>query len=276
MPQVLLSAALAVVVAKNIAYLWSWVEMVRIGGPLADGLRDDAGAPAAHFPALLNPIDRLLANATSGGSVPERLVRVAFTAPAAIVGASVIQFAFGSDDHLYLTYALGASIATCAMFVLGTAVLRRLVLGDDDWKTSDVQVPKVKLVSRWAAAREPGANKSVYFLLMAYLSVLGFAALYLALGAGSGFAGTGDGTTWVTWLYFSFATLATVGYGDVHPTSDVAKIAVSCQIASGPLLLSWLLAAFLSSESADRDGRPTRVEPSVTSELEPDVQAGAL
>jgi hypothetical protein len=43
-----------------------------------------------------------------------------------------------------------------------------------------------------------------------------------------------------------------VGYGDIHPHSSAATVAVSCQIASGPLLLSWLLATFLSASTSTR------------------------
>jgi hypothetical protein len=258
MCQTLLVLALTLVVIKDLAYAWTTAEFVRIGGDLADRLRDGDGATIPHFPALMNPFDRWLIRLAGGNSPAEKLVRVAFTAPAVIVGASLIQFACGDSHHIFLTCALGVSIALCSIFVLVTAVLRRLALGVNDWKTSDVQVPPVGRFSRWAMRHEPGTNKLVYFLVVVYLSVLGFAALYVAFGAGdpTGFMQHGapmptGSTSPITWLYFSFTTLATVGYGDITPVSDAARIAVACQIALGPLLLSWLLAVFLSSKHTD-------------------------
>jgi len=33
-----------------------------------------------------------------------------------------------------------------------------------------------------------------------------------------------EGWSWITSLYFVVATLATVGYGDIHPTNDVTRL----------------------------------------------------
>jgi Ion channel len=258
MRQIFLVIALTLVVIKDLAYAWTTVEFIRIGGDLADRLRDGDGAAVPHFPALMNPFDRLLLRLAGGEALVQKLARTAFTAPAVIVGASLTQFACGASQHITLTRALGIAIALCSIFVLATAVLRRLALGVNDWKTSDVQVPAMGRFSRWAMRDEPGTNKLVYFLVIVYLSVLGFAALYVAFGVGdpTGFMQQGEpmpteSTSWITWLYFSFATLATVGYGDITPVSDAAKIAITCEIAVGPLLLSWLLAVFLSAKHTD-------------------------
>jgi hypothetical protein len=236
------------VAVKVVAYAWSTAEFIRVGGQIADRLRHGDAAAARHIPMLLNPFDRLLIRLAGGDSIAEKLLRVGFTAPAVIVGACAVQFLCGASRYAQLTCALGVTIALCSTFVLATAVLRRLVLGSQEWKTSDVQVPSAGWLSSWSAVREQGANSSVYFLVVVYLSVIGFAALYLGIAAvdPSSFAyGEGEASR-ITWVYFSFATLATVGYGDVAPLSDAAKVAVSCEIASGPLLLSWLLATFLS------------------------------
>jgi hypothetical protein len=253
MDLILLSVATTLIVVKDVAYLWSLANLPRLGGALADRVRAGTAEQIPHFPALGNPIDRQLERLSAGGSRAGALLRATFTAPAVIVVASVVQFGAGSSEHSIMTYALGIATALCSILVVVTAVLRRLAFGVNDWKTSDVQLPNLPSISRWAVIQENGTNKSVYFLVLVYLSVLGFSALYNALGATdpSGFAPAGEASSWITWLYFSFATLATVGYGDIHPVSDAAKVAVTCQIASGPLLLSWLLAVFLSSKAPD-------------------------
>jgi hypothetical protein len=38
-------------------------------------------------------------------------------------------------------------------------------------------------------------------------------------------------------LYFSFVTITTLGYGDFHPVSAVAKCSVMCEVASGLIML---------------------------------------
>lgn len=250
---ILLGLAAALVIVKDLAIVWAAGAKFAVGGRLAERLRNGDGAELEHFPALVNPFDRLLMRVAGGSSVWARLVRLSFTAPAVVVSGAVVAFACSHEDQPVLTLTLGIGLATCSALVVLTAVIRRMLFGADDWKTSDVQVPAGGLFGGWAMAREKGANKSVYFLVIVYLSVLGFAALYLAIGVTepSAFVGAGDGASRITWLYFSLTTLATVGYGDIHPESTGAMIAVSSQIAAGALLLSWLLAAFLSSPAVD-------------------------
>jgi hypothetical protein len=249
MARALLIATILLIGVKVMAYILSLFKFCLIGGYLASELRSGRGDDLKkNAPARLNPIDRRLEMIAGGNSLWEKLLRTAFTAPMIITGASLLQLGLGSGDHLSLTLALGISIALCSMLVLVTAVLRRLIFGAYDWETSDVKVP-TKFLSEWAVARDSGANNSLYFLILVYLSVLGFAALYLAIGAAqpSAFMQDGQSPSSLTWLYFSITTLATVGYGDIHPLSNAAKIAVTCQITTGPLLLSWLLSVFLST-----------------------------
>ncbi|MDG6100548.1 two pore domain potassium channel family protein [Dactylosporangium aurantiacum] len=60
------------------------------------------------------------------------------------------------------------------------------------------------------------------------VTVLGFSLGYVVLAGHEGqFAGL---TTRTDALYFTLTTLATVGYGDVHPVGQAARITVSGQI----------------------------------------------
>ncbi|WP_292436152.1 potassium channel family protein [Methylobacter sp.] len=47
-------------------------------------------------------------------------------------------------------------------------------------------------------------------------------------------------------FYFSVVTLATVGYGDIHPVGSVAKILVIIEVLLGILLLAIMVGAAIS------------------------------
>jgi voltage-gated potassium channel len=42
-----------------------------------------------------------------------------------------------------------------------------------------------------------------------------------------------EGWTWVSSLYFSITTVTTVGYGDLHPTTDASRLFTSIYVLSG-------------------------------------------
>jgi hypothetical protein len=42
-----------------------------------------------------------------------------------------------------------------------------------------------------------------------------------------------EGWTWIQSFYFSVTTLSTVGYGDLHPTSDASRLFTALYIISG-------------------------------------------
>lgn len=207
------------VTAKVASYAFAVVTLTLRGADLARHLRlKETGVEYKHFPSLLSPIDRVVQ------SWP-RAARVAFTTPAVVTIGAVIVFASASPAGRLLTILVGGLVAATAMLALVTAVLRRLVLGQEDVLTSDVQIPAVGVLKDWAVAREAGANASLYFLVLVYLSLIGFAALYFALEVVSpgAFTGASNPDSVVTWLYFSLTTLGTVGFGDIHPETAAAQ-----------------------------------------------------
>jgi hypothetical protein len=105
------------------------------------------------------------------------------------------------------------------------------------------------LIEGWAVSRDRGANRSVYFLLLVFVSVVGYAVLYTSIHAGhpTAFDTGSDDTSIIGWIYFSATTVSTVGYGDIHPHTAIAAFSVTCQIASGPLLLAWLISVLVPS-----------------------------
>jgi Ion channel len=152
----------------------------------------------------------------------------------------------------WLSLALGIATAFNAMILVITAVVRRLILGAEDARSPDVQLPGSGPTHRWAVTHEHGSNLPVYFLVLVYMIAVSFAALYAGLTAwdGNSFAHAHFGPSILVWIYFSLSTVATVGLGDIHPMTTAAVIAVTMEIAAGPLLLSWLLAVFMGGEPA--------------------------
>jgi len=56
-------------------------------------------------------------------------------------------------------------------------------------------------------------------------------------------------------IYFSFVTLATLGYGDVLPVSEVARGLAMIEAVSGQLFLAVMIARLVSSHVQTADGR---------------------
>jgi hypothetical protein len=56
-------------------------------------------------------------------------------------------------------------------------------------------------------------------------------------------------------MYFSFVTLATLGYGDVLPVSGVARGLAMIEAVSGQLFLAVMIARLVSSHVQTADGR---------------------
>ncbi len=82
--------------------------------------------------------------------------------------------------------------------------------------------------------------------LCAYLLVgTAFSAVYLTIGTADAdaFSAPMAGTS----TYFSFVTLATLGYGDIVPRSDVARSLAMIEGVIGQLLLVTLVARFVST-----------------------------
>jgi hypothetical protein len=82
--------------------------------------------------------------------------------------------------------------------------------------------------------------------------IISFATFYLfAAYCGDSFA---DGKTlmahWFTPVYFSFATITTLGYGDYAPQTFLGKVFVACQVTLGLILLAVILQRVLSVASA--------------------------
>jgi hypothetical protein len=59
------------------------------------------------------------------------------------------------------------------------------------------------------------------------------------------------------WLYFSFVTLTTVGYGDILPVRPAARSLAMLEAVTGPLYMAVLLARLVSLAVTSRSGADT-------------------
>jgi hypothetical protein len=95
------------------------------------------------------------------------------------------------------------------------------------------------------------------YLLLAYLFANLFEAAYLldpsSLQFGANFEGREIGFGEI--LYFSFITLATLGYGDVAPAHPVTRAIAVTEAITGLLYMAILVARFVSLLSTQRSTR---------------------
>ncbi|MHB8110874.1 MAG: ion channel [Syntrophorhabdaceae bacterium] len=59
-----------------------------------------------------------------------------------------------------------------------------------------------------------------------------------------------------SWAYFSFVTLATLGYGDISPVHPVARSLATAEAITGQLYLAILIARLVSQELYKRQQKP--------------------
>ena len=59
---------------------------------------------------------------------------------------------------------------------------------------------------------------------------------------------------WSTFLYYSFATLTTLGYGDVLPVKPMARMVASLEAAAGVLYIAITVARLVGSSSPSDSG----------------------
>lgn len=91
-------------------------------------------------------------------------------------------------------------------------------------------------------------------------AVFGAVAIYLMLGAmfasidnavgalsSDGFFAQGDNQSFETYLYFSYTTLATVGYGDFTPGPSLARALAITEALTGQLYLVTVVAVLVSN-----------------------------
>lgn len=246
--------AAALLAVKSYAVMWSFYRVFTDGNTLAKALREHAPDDVLDAELRkLRPVGTWLYD------LPKPVGQMAatiFRGPIAITvgaAASVAGVTIGKPAPGALL-ALGVATAICALLHLLSALIWRLAFGREAYRLYDVTVPAFRQIKEWAVIHEPGQNLIPYFLALIYLSVLGFMTLYIGIAAVDHAAYAVEGSRAAfTWLYFSITTMATLGDSVASAKGLGAQIAVIAQLATGPLLLSWLVvsATPLSGGSAN-------------------------
>lgn len=155
-----------------------------------------------------------------------RTLRPAVRSLATLVGVLVVYFA--------LPVGRQSSVLVAVLSVLGLltgiAVLAVLIVGQ---------------VRRVLRADADDSVRVQTLLVLLYVAVAMFALGYFILerSAGDQFSGL---ETKVDALYFTMTTLATVGFGDVHATGQVARALVTLQIVFNLVFVGTLVSMLTS------------------------------
>ena len=59
------------------------------------------------------------------------------------------------------------------------------------------------------------------------------------------------------WLYFSFVTMTSLGYGDISPVSAIARALAYLEAVSGQFYIAILVAGLVGAHMSRRDSRKT-------------------
>jgi hypothetical protein len=174
------------------------------------------------------------------------IVGVGFRLPALIVLTSSLLFVLGEADASLqmITAVLGvaASAAGMCFYLVLVMVTRR--------ERSDIARRSGYELHR--TVRQPSPAQPLHPLIVVLgitaILVLAYASLYHVISStevspfgGAGAPAGGHAMGLVDSLYFSAITMATVGYGDIAPASEAARVAVLTQLAVGITLLSLFI-----------------------------------
>lgn len=94
----------------------------------------------------------------------------------------------------------------------------------------------------------------IYLLLGVIWSIVYAVVEFAQPGSFRGLTGT-VGTAWVPdWLYFSFVTITTLGYGDITPLSQTAKSLAFAEAIVGQFYIAVLVAGLVSAYISAKRG----------------------
>ncbi len=91
------------------------------------------------------------------------------------------------------------------------------------------------------------------YLLLGVIWALAYSLLEFAAPSSFTGIGMGDAAGWdSSWIYFSFVTLTTLGYGDITPVSETARSLVYLQAIAGQFYIAVLVAGLVSAYISDK------------------------
>ncbi len=115
------------------------------------------------------------------------------------------------------------------------------------WRFFDIFLSNVSITFTGRFPASP--IRSVVYSLVAYVHIaLSFAFFYIALGNNNFGKPVNPGSS----IFFSFGTIATVGYGDLSPISNIAKFLVVLELVLGLFFVAIILAQVAGWASKSR------------------------
>jgi hypothetical protein len=111
-------------------------------------------------------------------------------------------------------------------------------------------IASVVFIVRRLATHRHVTRRTVFGSLCIYLFIgLMFALVYssIALLGGEPFFAQTDDPSGLDYIYFSFVTIATVGFGDLSPATDLGRMAAVIEGIGGQLYLVVVVALFVSN-----------------------------
>jgi len=123
--------------------------------------------------------------------------------------------------------------------------LRAVLIGLVLWRFVDIFVTNVSITFTTRFPANP--IRSVVYSVASYVQIaIAFAFFYAVLGEGH-FRPVGDpnlvpGVGFVSVLFYSFTTIATIGYGGLEPTTTMARFVVISELVSGLFFVAIILA----------------------------------
>ena len=106
-------------------------------------------------------------------------------------------------------------------------------------------------LARLARSRHPVVDGLILLVLLFALLLLGYGYIYHSISVHDSGAFTTDMTTKISAVYFSVTTLSTVGFGEISPGNDTARLVVMSQMILDLTLLG-LGVKLLSQASRNR------------------------
>lgn len=202
-------------------------------------------------PALQNQWKNILAvwnNETAATFGIERIFRLLLATSAYLFPGIYIRHYFGLRGLLSRKLALEAYV-TCKLFfplvplyLVRTGPTYSIVVGIVIYFGVETLIYVLSLLFLSDIYKPPISYKRSYLMiLMNYVELcLDFAVIYKATGEVSGLGGSLDA------IYFSFVTAFTVGYGDIKPSGQIAKIAVILQSLCSLVLVTLVFTRTVS------------------------------
>lgn len=216
-------------------------------------MRQRFRAPDQYGLVLALILVSLIAVAAVGNSMAGRIV-------AEVLLAGALLFAMRTSGVRRGALRMASIIVALAIVVSALANLApaTLAIGVDELITASLVIMTPVVIGRRLAAEPDVTLQKVLGALCIYLLIgVFFSYLFQLISWASGdpfFARHGRARV-VDYVYFSYATITTVGYGDFTAGTDLGRMLAISEALLGQLYLVTVVAVLVSRMRIDRQGR---------------------